>query len=446
MRFELLRHTEGCKKLILIFTGWSTDAELYRDINIEGWDLAVVHDYSEMHFDNALLKGYSTIWLFAWSLGINAASAVLSPELITGAYAINGSLNPVDDEEGIPVAIYEGTLNNLDNRNLCKFRRRMSPDSETFRRLFDRNFSDEEIESLRGQLASFRELTVKENLPWRKVFIANGDKIFPPENMKRSWGKLPVEIVVMNGAHYLPMSEIISSIIPDPDKIGGKFHSAFHSYDNHATAQNRIATRLCDLLMANCKGTPQCLLEIGPFTGMFTRKYLPHLNPQEVDFVDLFPIRPFNLAAKETYFCQDAEKWIENTDKQYDVIVSASTVQWFSNIGEFIGNCRKHLKPGGILAISSFITGNLGELDTFRPVPLHYPTKEDYERWISENFSTYSIETEELTMTFKDKRALLMHLKHTGVSAGGNVSGSRISLPENFTTLTYRPIYIIAQA
>lgn len=445
MRFEILRHTPGFKKLILIFTGWSIDPDLYRDINVEGWDVAVAYDYSDMLFDLSHLKSYSTIWLFAWSLGIKAASAVLPPELITGAYAINGSLNPVDDEEGIPVAIYEGTLNNLDNRNLSKFRRRMLSDSETFKTLFDSDFSNDEIESLRGQLASLRDIREHGNLPWRKAFIADGDKIFPPENLKRSWSKRSVEIVEMKGAHYIPMADIISSVIPNTYKIAGKFHSAIESYDNHATAQNKIATHLCELLLENCKSNPGSLLEIGPFTGIFTHKYLPHLNPQEVDFVDLFPIEPFNLVSKENYHCQDAEKWIENSDKKYDMIVSASTIQWFSNIGEFIKNCRKHLKPGGILAISSFITGNLGELDAYRPVPLHYPAKEDYEKWISGNFTNYHVETDELVMKFRNKRELLMHLKHTGVSAGGNSTGTNIYLPENFNTLTYRPIYIVAE-
>lgn len=445
MKFELLRHTPGCKKLILIFSGWSTDATIYGDICVDGWDLAVVHDYSDMQFDLSALKGYSTIWLFAWSLGIKAASAVLPSELITGAYAINGTLRPVDDEEGIPVAIYEGTLNNLDKRNLTKFRRRMSPDAETFKSLFDRDFSEEEIESLRTQLASFRTLTDNGNLPWRKAFIADGDKIFPPENMKRSWSKLSVEIVEMKGGHYLPIQQIVASVIPDPVKVGGKFHSAIDSYDNHATAQNNIATHLSQLLLDNCEPNPQSLLEIGPFTGMFTRKYLPVLKPEEADFVDLFPIEPFNLAAKENYYCCDAEKWIENTDRIYDMIVSASTIQWFSNIGEFISNCRKHLKPGGVLAISSFVAGNLGELDHYRPAPLHYPSKEDYQKWISANFSGYKIETEEIVMKFSNKRELLMHLKHTGVSAGGNSSATRVALPESCDTLTYRPIYIVAE-
>lgn len=445
MKFELLQHTPGCRKLILIFTGWSTNATLYRDVKVEGWDVAVVHDYSDMNFDISVLNGYSTIWLFAWSLGIKAASAVIPSGLITGAYAVNGSLRPVDDEEGIPVAIYEGTLNNLDKRNLTKFRRRMSPDSETYKTLFERDFNEDEIESLRSQLASLRDIKDNGNLPWRKAFIADDDKIFPPENLKRSWGKRSAEIVEMKGAHYLPMAEIISSVIPDPDKIGGKFHSALGSYENHADAQNKIATHLCELLLDRCARHPQSLLEIGPFTGMFTRKYLPALNPGEVDFVDLFPIEPFNLTPKETYHCQDAEKWIENCDREYDVIVSASTIQWFSNIGEFISNCRKHLKPAGILAISSFIAGNLGELDAFRPVPLHYPTVENYENWLKANFSNYAIETEELVMKFRNKRELLMHLKHTGVSAAGNSTGAKISLPENFNTLTYRPIYIIAE-
>lgn len=445
MIFKLINHTPGCKKLILIFTGWSTDSTLYSGLYFEGWDVAVVYDYSKLEFDISNIKDYATIWLFAWSLGVKAASTVLPENLITGAYAINGTLNPVDDYEGIPVSIYEGTLNSLNQRNLAKFHRRMSPDSDTFKSLFDKEFAEEEIDSLRDQLKAFKTINSVGLLPWRKAFISDGDKIFPPDNMKRSWGKYDIETVELNGAHYFPIEAIIKSVIPDIELIRKKFHAAAKSYDSHASAQNKIASHLCDLLLQNCVSNPVSILEIGPFTGLFTRKYVQKLNPEEIDFVDLFRIEPFNLAQKETYFCQDGEKWIENNDKKYDAIVSASTIQWFSNIERFISNCKKHLKPGGMLAISSFTSGNLEELDSYRPRPLHYPTEEDYKRWLSSNFNDYYVESEVLNIKFNNKQDLLMHLKYTGVSAGVNIKRTAFNIPETLTSLTYKPIYIIAR-
>ena len=446
MTFEFVRHTQGCKRLILIFAGWSTGVELYSTLNVNDWDIAVVYDYSDLNFDHTLIGDYTTIWLVAWSLGVLAAANSLPSEKITAAFAINGSLNPVDDSEGIPVDIYEGTIANLDNRNLGKFRRRMSPDAATFKRLFDRDFSDAEITSLRDQLLNLQKLSGKQTcaLPWKKVFISDNDRIFPPLNLNRSWEDKNVEIVNLHGAHYYPFEEILSSIIPDTNRIATKFQSALPLYDHHAIAQKKIACTLCELLADRAPRSKGSVLEIGPGSGLLTREYAPILKPEEIDFIDLFELPRFNMAPAEHYHTGNAETIVETLDAKYDLILSASTIQWFSNIPEFLLNCRKLLKQGGILAFSSFTEGNLSELDNYRPSPLHYPSVEEYRTWLSRLFSDFTIETMELPLSFASKRELLMHLKHTGVSASGHLTGSPHSLPASLTTLTYRPILFTA--
>lgn len=446
MTFELLHHTPGCRRLILIFTGWSTAPELYYNLYKRDWDIAVVHDYSSLDFDIQKINDYSTVVLFAWSLGVVAASAAIPPNLITDAYALNGSLNPVDDSEGIPVEIYEGTYRSLDAINLRKFRRRMSPDAKTFRAIFDSEFTNDEIKSLQNQLAILRKASEKltYRLPWRKAFVSNNDRIFPPDNLICSWKKRNVETIILDGAHFYPLQNIIDFIIPDTEIIARKFASSLKNYDEHAMVQKKVAERLAEILNNKFINNGCDILEIGVGTGMMTKLYSRNISPASIDFVELFPVNPFNIAPVENYYEDNGETYLDNCDKKYDLIISTSTIQWFTDIPSFIFKCKAHLKPGGILALSTFTKGNLLELDKFRPSPLQYHTENEYREWITNEFKDYTIEKDEIALNFSSKRELLMHLKYTGVNAAGKISTSPLSLPDSLRSLTYHPLLIIA--
>ena len=138
MKIDFLCRDDNNTRLILIYAGWSAGPSIAADVRMEGWDVAVVHDY-----------------LFAWSLGVYAASVTLPPDRVTAAFAINGTLSPVDDSHGIPAAVFRGTAAGLDARNLMKFRMRMMSgrsEWEAKRHLFDDAADGDRIENLRHQL------------------------------------------------------------------------------------------------------------------------------------------------------------------------------------------------------------------------------------------------------------------------------------------------------
>lgn len=60
------------------------------------------------------------MFVFAWSFGVYAAAYWLRKENLspTMAVAINGTLSPIDDELGIPVGVFNGTLENLSEKSL----------------------------------------------------------------------------------------------------------------------------------------------------------------------------------------------------------------------------------------------------------------------------------------------------------------------------------------
>lgn len=445
MKIEFISQNSENSSLILIFAGWSTTPSLYGDVRMTGWDVAVIYDYDNLNLDFSFLDKYSTIWVFAWSLGVRIAAITLPANKITAAYAINGTLSPVDDEEGIPVEIYNGTAENLDARNLKKFRRRMAADADTFRRVFDSDFSEDEIVSLKKQLYLIGLLDVPNNeLPWRRAYIGTDDKIFPPANMERCWNKISVEIVKLPNAHYIPLLDIVKSVIPDYDTIAKRFHDALNTYDDNARAQQMIVNTLTGRLSTLNIPTGTKILEIGPGTGLFTYKYAKVLKPSELHFVDIAPVCPMNVADKEKYFCEDAEKWMRECAEKYDCILSSSTIQWFANIPEFLYNCSKALRPGGRILLSSFLPGNLGELDALRPSPIHYHAESEYRRWLEEFFTDIEIRKEEITLKFSSPRELMMHLKYTGVAGSAPSPHVSPASLRNIHAITYRPIYISA--
>lgn len=451
MKAEFIRHTSS-SRLILIFAGWSTTPKFYSDICREGWDVLVVYDYSEPAFPYDLLSGYETIWLFAWSLGVYAADITLNDSDVTAAIAINGTPEPVSDQFGIPDQIFKATAENLNRQNLIKFRKRMAGSAKVFKERFNGDFSDETVRNLQDELFGIYGLArsgqnLTKGLTWNRAFISLNDRIFPEANMKATWAKRNVSVSVLDsGDHYVDLEGIIDTLLPDPEIVGKKFAEANSStYDNYAVAQRKIASELMEKLLDMNPASGKKILEIGCGSGFLSRKIGDALSPAEAHFVDLTTNTAFGIAPCEKYFSGDAEEWIKDCDEEYDLIVSASTVQWFANLRLFLKNCSRVLKSDGILVFSTFVPGNLGELDSLRPSPLLYRSAETLRNWLDDDFKDIEISSEIIKMSFDTPRDAMMHLKYTGVAGSAPSSGINPLSLRNLKTLTYLPLYVVCR-
>lgn len=457
MKVSYLRHNEANDKLILIFAGWGSDPRMYADAVREGWDTLVAYDYDDFEFPLPILAHYRTIYLFAWSLGVFAAEQSLNGVSLAAAVAVNGTCNPVSDTEGIPVATYQATTETLSLPNLAKFRLRMAGDRTAYAELVTRLPDNPDVEALKSQLhavAARCHCSLQNSLTWTRVYIGENDRIFPPANQSRFWsGHVSApEVYHIDAPHFIDIAEIVRAVIPNLVKVGERFRKAAPTYDLNASAQHAIASRLAAMVREVCGDKSEGdVVEIGAGTGYFSRCYVPLVRPRSMTYIDLYPLCEFNLAGRETYVVGDAEQWFQNAPSEsLDIITSASAIQWFSHPDRFFENAARSLRPGGVMVCSSFLPGNLSELDALRPSPMMYVSEAKLTAMLRRHFSRVEVTSEPIVVPFSNSRELIMHLKHTGVggSASTGRQGSSISRALGNTdtplTLTYRPVYITA--
>lgn len=441
------------RRLILIFAGWGSDARLYDDIKIEGWDTAIVLDYRSLEFPVEKLDGYSSIYVYAWSMGVWAASAVMSKFSPDCSFAINGTGYPRHDKYGIPEKIYDGTLDTLNERNLRKFRLRMAGDRDTASRL-DSLLPAPDISGLKEELDAIRALGPFPSADWSRAYISEEDRIFPTPNQLSFWKEKGTATVMIPGGHYPDIYKIVRDTVFNPVRVGERFGNALTTYDAHAHAQRKIAKRLTLLLSEMEPANNGKILEIGSGSGLFTSFYSPLISPASATYLDLYPMPRYNIAAEERYYIGDAEKWLIESEENglYDVILSASTIQWFVSPRNFFRNAARLLRPGGVLAVSSFTKGNLAELDVLRPSPIVYRSARELKEMAEIYLDNVKVTEKDFTVTFPSPREALLHLKHTGVggsaSTGSGAAALMRKLPKDSdgrVTLTYRAVFITAR-
>ena len=213
MNIDFLR-CSGSPTLELFFAGWGMDSRPFAWAadapHTADCDFAVCYDYTDIQLDkvnqaNAKLHGYSKVRVRAWSLGVYAASLVL-PDMgcaISTAVAINGTLWPVDDELGIPHAVYDATAANLTAESLERFNRRMCG---AHRPVFEARRPLRTVDSLRAELLNIRECAADRAKPqftgWTQAVLSSRDKIFPIANMRRAWPATPQ--FELDEPHYMP--------------------------------------------------------------------------------------------------------------------------------------------------------------------------------------------------------------------------------------------------
>jgi malonyl-ACP O-methyltransferase BioC len=243
--------------------------------------------------------------------------------------------------------------------------------------------------------------------------------------------------------------------------IRKRFARSFKTYDEQAHAQEQIAASLTRLIEAKCS-QPETAMEIGCGTGLLTKKlfrWTPDAHWYLNDIVEeLKPLLEDSWKAwgakKVDFRAGDAEQL--DIPQNLDLVVSASTIQWFGQLDTFFNTCHKALNENGQLVFSTFGPNNLKEVKKLTGNGLEYPSQEELEQLLKANFKIEFIQQENIKLVFKSPTDVLRHLSKTGVNGSGCNHWNKAMLndfckkyidqfsSENGVKLTYQPIYVVA--
>ncbi len=449
----------GATRLIVIFAGWGMDARPFEGLERAGYDIMVVWDYRDLDFRKEWTAGYDEVAILAWSMGVHAAQLCHSAIAgrVTGRIAVAGTPRPVHDTEGIPVAIFDATLEHLDAPNLERFLRRMCGGGAAYKAFAQRR-PERPVEELRDELRTIGERVKNSPAPQSPAFdhyiATSRDAIFPIANQLKAFEGS--DIVETDSPHLPDFQEILDTYFIDKSLVAERFEGARDSYDANAGAQTLIADYLANQLRdkdsAAILASPAAtVLEIGCGTGLLSRRLLDRRPAARMLYWDISAVQPRGIDP-ECYRCCDAETTVGALEeKSVDMIVSSSAIQWFNSQFRFIERTLRALKPGGLLAVSTFSRDNMPET-AGSGRRLRLPDATAWEKFIATLPDVEKIQISEFPIVCRFDNAMdaMRHISRTGVNALTRAGGNARSVAATMTpdvhgryTLTFKPLFII---
>ncbi len=212
MKHSWLHQLQWQKERLIVFcNGWGMDGRPFQHLGASETDVLMLFDYRDLSLDcdlAALCKRYQSVFLVSWSMGVWVGQQIFRSwsHCLSGAVAINGTLCPIHDHFGIPVAVYGATLEQLDATSLLKFYRRMCRE----RKILDTflvHQPQRSVENQRNELAALQEMARCEGCEtaiYQDILIADQDLVFPASNQLAFWqrGQDGQRVHSMKGSHF----------------------------------------------------------------------------------------------------------------------------------------------------------------------------------------------------------------------------------------------------
>ena len=152
----------------------------------------------------------------------------------------------------------------------------------------------------------------------------------------------------------------------DKRALANRFGSRAESYEAATPVQQIMGQGLLDKIRSEqpVAGIRE-ILEIGCGTGRLTRALQALFPSANITAIDISP-EMIRFATKQVpgpdYLVIDAEEYLTSLDRQFDLIVSNATVQWFVELEKAIERMCAALVPGGFLALGTFAERTFCEL------------------------------------------------------------------------------------
>jgi malonyl-CoA O-methyltransferase len=207
------------------------------------------------------------------------------------------------------------------------------------------------------------------------------------------------------------------------ERIAHCFRQAMATYNDHATVQRQVGSRLLALTDEFSEISYERVLEIGCCTGLLSRMLCLHkpvvtlfLNDLVADFL---PQVASGLPERHRPLVRPCFGDIETIPLPPDLslIISSSSLQWMTDLPRLFQTLSRSLQAGGFLVFSLFGPGTLAEFRALTGIGLEYRRAEDLAAMLGQDFIVERALEERIPLLLPNPLALLHHLRATG--AGG---------------------------
>ncbi len=153
--------------------------------------------------------------------------------------------------------------------------------------------------------------------------------------------------------------------IAEAGLIAKAFHKNADQYDRHALVQKRVVTQLAGSVALHLDRAPKHILDVGTGTGALLELLHDRYPTARLTGVDIAHNMCLKSRQKMGASCQivngNAEALPFKTGV-FDLVVSASVLQWVSDLPAAIGEMCRVVAPGGSINAAFFCHGTLDEL------------------------------------------------------------------------------------
>ncbi|KUJ95655.1 MAG: Methyltransferase type 11 [Desulfonauticus sp. 38_4375] len=238
-------------------------------------------------------------------------------------------------------------------------------------------------------------------------------------------------------------------------QIAAAFNRQAHKYPQEVKIQAQVAQKCLEVVPP---GNYPLVLEIGAGGGILTC-----LIPQKIKYSQLVVL---DLAKEMLKLCPLGIKILADGEHlpfkraSFDLVLSASTFQWYEEGPRALLNTLGLLKKGGFFSFAFFVQGTLKEIakasqesgfGSVYPLPASKPFLD----FLTQAKIKFSAQEEESKIYFPGVKDILYHLKNTGTSYTPDkkaVSPSRLKKFFHFYAkhfqadkgffLTYKTLYL----
>ncbi len=231
---------------------------------------------------------------------------------------------------------------------------------------------------------------------------------------------------------------------PDICKIANAFHQSAVDYDQHVLVQKRVVANLARSVELNQSLAPGSILDVGTGTGALLERVHALYPDARLTGVDLALNMCLRTQQKLGSNCQAVNgnaEYLPFKNGVFDLVVSASALQWVGNLSAAIHEMRRVVRPGGDISLAFFCHGTLAELQNcFRDAAsrscsdgsqrtsrLHgFWTIDDVKAILNEmDFERFVVTVETEVDWYDDLNSLLRSIKNigAGTASGGTGSG-----------------------